>query len=164
MSSKNNVSVVGKVQRGLPSPRVPSFEHISSLILPMITISAVSLCINISLAKMFAKKHSYKVHSNQELFAYGLSNMFSSFFQCYPNCASLSRSVMAESAGGQSQLLNVISCVVVLIFIVALSPLIESLPMACLSAIILVNLKGMLLQIKDFLFYYRISSYECVTN
>lgn len=65
MSTQNKVSVVGTVKRGLPSPVVPPFNHISSLIVPAIIIAAVSLCINISLGKTFGKKHGYKVSSNQ---------------------------------------------------------------------------------------------------
>ena len=34
------------------------------------------------------------------MIALGASNVISSFFSCYPGCASLSRSLMADSGGG----------------------------------------------------------------
>ena len=88
--------------------------------------------------------------------------MFSSFFQCFPNTASLSRSVLQESSGGKTQLAGGVSCILLLIVILALAPLIQSLPMACLAAIIIVSLKGLFYQVKDFIFYCRTSLLEAV--
>lgn len=63
--SKYDVSVVGHIQRGLPSPVLPSLNNVDQLITPAITIAVVSLSISISLAKMLSRKHTYKVSSNQ---------------------------------------------------------------------------------------------------
>jgi MFS superfamily sulfate permease-like transporter len=93
-----------------------------------------------------------------------MSNVVSSFFQCYPNAGSLSRSVVQEGSGCKTQLVGGFSCLLLAIVILALTPLFRSLPMACLAAIIIVNLKGLLFQVKDFLFYYRISTMECVSE
>ena len=60
-----NVSVVGKIERGLPPPSFPSLSKINQLIVPAITIAAVGLSISISMAKMFSRKHGYRVSSNQ---------------------------------------------------------------------------------------------------
>ncbi|CAF2617941.1 unnamed protein product [Rotaria sp. Silwood2] len=74
----------------------------------------------------------------------------------------MSRSAVQEGSGCKTQLVNGFSCLVLGIVIVALTPLFQSLPMACLAAIIIVNLRGLLFQIKDFFFYYRISIMECL--
>ncbi|CAF0827107.1 unnamed protein product [Adineta steineri] len=157
----HGVPVVGPIKQGLPLPTVPPFKHISYLIVPATTIAVVSLCISISIGKMLSRKHNYKVSSNQELLAYGISNVVSSFFQCYPSTSALSRSVVLEGIGGKTQLAGGFSCILLGIVLVALAPLFHSLPMACLAATIIVNLKGLLYQIKDFVFYYRISYMEC---
>ncbi|TRY60887.1 hypothetical protein DNTS_035152, partial [Danionella cerebrum] len=60
--------------------------------------------ISISLGKTFALKHGYKVDSNQELVALGLSNLIGGFFQCFCVTSSLSRSLIQESTGGKTQL------------------------------------------------------------
>lgn len=65
LHEKFGVSVVGKIERGLPPPTFPSLNNINELFVPAITIAAVSLSISISIAKMFSRKHGYKVSSNQ---------------------------------------------------------------------------------------------------
>ncbi|CAF1109888.1 unnamed protein product [Adineta ricciae] len=156
------ISIVGEIKRGLPPPALPTFDNVNQLILPAITIAAVSFSISISMAKMFSRKHGYKVSSNQELLAYGMANVLSSFFQCYPNAGSLSRSVVQEGSGGKTLLIGGFSSIVLASVIVALTPLFRSLPMTCLAAIIIVNLKGLIFQIKDLIFYFRISLLECI--
>ncbi|CAM4840736.1 unnamed protein product [Rotaria magnacalcarata] len=69
LHDQHGVTIVGTVKRGLPAPTAPAFTNVSSLLLPAITITIVSLCLNISVAKMFARKYDYKVRSNQILFA-----------------------------------------------------------------------------------------------
>ncbi|CAF5013535.1 unnamed protein product, partial [Rotaria sp. Silwood1] len=160
LHDQHGVSIVGHVKRGLPPPTVPAFTNISSLLVSAITITIVSLCLNISVAKMFARKYDYKVRSNQELLAYGLGNISSSFFQCYPSSGSLSRSMVQGESGGKTSLIGGFSSVVLAAVILVLSPLLESLPMPCLAGIIIVNLKGLLLKVTDFTYYYRISMME----
>ncbi|CAF0892199.1 unnamed protein product [Adineta ricciae] len=162
LHSKYAVAVVGQIKRGLPAPSLPSFDHTDKLLVPAITIAAVSLSISISMAKMLSRKHTYKVSSNQELLAYGMANTVSSFFQCYPSAGSLSRSAVQEGSGGRTLLVGGFSSLVLGCVLVALTPLFQSLPMACLAAIIIVNLKGLFLQLKDFMLYFRISKLECI--
>ncbi|CAF4387134.1 unnamed protein product, partial [Adineta steineri] len=129
LDSKYGISVVGEIKRGLPSPVFPSLNNIDKLIVPAITIAAVSLSISISMAKMFSRKHGYKVSSNQELLAYGMANVISSFFKCYPSAGSLSRSVVQEGSGGKTLLIGGFSSIVLGSVIIALTPLFRSLPM-----------------------------------
>jgi solute carrier family 26 protein 5 len=93
-----------------------------------------------------------------------MSNIISSFFQCYPSAGSLSRSVVQEGSGGKTLLIGGFSSIILGTVIMAFTPLFQSLPMACLAAVIIVNLKGLILQIKDFNFYFRISLLECVSR
>ncbi|CAF2119309.1 unnamed protein product, partial [Rotaria magnacalcarata] len=162
LHDQHGVTIVGTVKRGLPAPTAPAFTNVSSLLLPAITITIVSLCLNISVAKMFARKYDYKVRSNQELLAYGLGNVVSSFFQCYPSSGSLSRSMVQGESGGTTSLIGGFSSVILAVVILALAPLLESLPMACLAGIIIVNLKGLLLKVSDFMYYYRINIMEAI--
>ena len=77
LNKKYNVFVVGEIKRGLPPPTLPSINNIDQLIVPAITIAAVSLSISISMAKMFSRKHGYKVSSNQvSLLDIDLCNLF----------------------------------------------------------------------------------------
>ncbi|CAF2736413.1 unnamed protein product [Rotaria sp. Silwood2] len=137
LHDQHGVSIVGHVKRGLPSPTVPAFTNISSLLVSAITITV-------------------------ELLAYGLGNIFSSFFQCYPSSGSLSRSMVQGESGGKTSLIGGFSSVILAAVILVLAPLLESLPMPCLAGIIIVNLKRLLLKVTDFTYYYRISMLEAI--
>jgi hypothetical protein len=93
-----------------------------------------------------------------------MSNVVSSFFQCYPNSSSLGRSVIQETSGGKTLLIGGFSSIVLGSVIIVLTPLLQSLPMTCLASIIIVNLKGFLFQVKDFVFYFHINLFECVNR
>lgn len=149
LPSKYDINVVGEIPSGLQAPLLPDATLFSSVIGDAFAIAIVGYAINISLGKTFALKHGYKVDSNQELLALGLSNTVGSFFQCYSVTSSLSRSLVQESTGGKTQMAGVISSVIVFITVLKLGPLFEDLPKAVLSTIVLVNLKGMFKQFLD---------------
>ncbi|XP_043080052.1 solute carrier family 26 member 6 [Puntigrus tetrazona] len=143
------VDVVGEVPSGLVPPRVPEVGFFSSVVGDAFAVAVVGYAVSISLGKTFALKHGYKVDSNQELVALGLSNTIGGFFQCYSVTSSMSRSLVQESTGGKTQVAGMISAVIVLITVLKLGPLFEELPTAVLSSVVFVNLKGMLMQCRD---------------
>uniref|UniRef100_A0A3P9JNM6 Si:ch211-117c9.2 n=1 Tax=Oryzias latipes TaxID=8090 RepID=A0A3P9JNM6_ORYLA len=143
------IDVVGEIPSGLKAPRTPDVTFFSQLIGDAIAVAIVSYAITISLGKTFALKYGYKVDSNQELIAVGLSNTIGSFFQCYAVTASLSRSLVQESTGGNTQIAGVVSSLLMLIMVIKIGSLFEDLPKAVLSTIVFVNLKGMFRQFMD---------------
>nr|AGV55623.1 sulfate transporter Ci-Slc26a alpha [Ciona intestinalis] len=153
------VTVVGNIPRGIQMT-VPQGSDLASVIGDAIPIAVVIFAIAVSLAQMFAVKHVYETDSNQELLAYGLANIFGSFFSCFPAATSLSRSSIWEETGGSSQVTGLISSVVVLIIMLWIGPLFESLPEAALAAIIIVNLKKMLLQFEQLPSLWRVSKLD----
>lgn len=66
-------------------------------------ISIVAFASSISVADLYAKKHKYKINSNRELFALGMSNVVGSFFKCFVSCGALARSAVFEQSGGRTQ-------------------------------------------------------------
>lgn len=48
-----------------PAPKVPPVQLLPDIIGNVINISIVSFAINISMAKLFAKKYKYELDSNQ---------------------------------------------------------------------------------------------------
>uniref|UniRef100_A0A8D3A9F3 Solute carrier family 26 member 6, like 2 n=1 Tax=Scophthalmus maximus TaxID=52904 RepID=A0A8D3A9F3_SCOMX len=149
LDSKYSIDVVGEIPSGLNAPQVPDATLFSEVIGDAFAVAIVGYAINISLGKTFALKHGYKVDSNQELVALGLSNTVGSFFQCYSVTCSLSRSLIQESTGGKTQVAGVISSIIVLITVLKIGALFEDLPKAILSTIVFVNLKGMFKQFMD---------------
>uniref|UniRef100_UPI0037E7206B solute carrier family 26 member 6 n=1 Tax=Semicossyphus pulcher TaxID=241346 RepID=UPI0037E7206B len=144
-----SIDVVGEIPSGLKAPRAPDATLFSEVVGDAFAVAIVGYAINISLGKTFALKHGYKVDSNQELVALGLSNTVGGFFQCYSVTSSLSRSLVQESTGGKTQVAGLISSIIVLITILKIGALFEDLPKAVLSTIVFVNLKGMFKQFMD---------------
>uniref|UniRef100_A0A8C0VJ46 Solute carrier family 26 member 6 n=1 Tax=Cyanistes caeruleus TaxID=156563 RepID=A0A8C0VJ46_CYACU len=149
LNDKFGISVVGNIPSGLKPPVVPNFSYFGQVAGNAFAIAVVGYAICISLGKIFALKHGYKVDSNQELIALGLCNFLGGFFQCFAISCSMSRSLVQESTGGNSQVAGVIASLVILVTILKIGELFRDLPKAILSAIIIVNLKGMFKQFSD---------------
>ncbi|XP_014695824.1 solute carrier family 26 member 6 isoform X4 [Equus asinus] len=143
------VDVVGDIPAGLIPPVAPNSQLFAKLVGNAFAIAVVGFAIAISLGKIFALRHGYRVDSNQELVALGLSNLIGGVFQCFPVSCSMSRSLVQESTGGNTQVAGAVSSLFILIIIVKLGELFQDLPKAVLAAAIIVNLKGMLMQFTD---------------
>uniref|UniRef100_A0A4W5JVP5 SLC26A/SulP transporter domain-containing protein n=1 Tax=Hucho hucho TaxID=62062 RepID=A0A4W5JVP5_9TELE len=133
----------------LKPPSSPDISLWSSIVGDAFAIGIVGYAVNISLGKIFGQKHGYTVDSNQEMVAIGLSNIVGGFFQCHVVAASPPRTLLQDSTGGKTQVVGLISSVLVLIFILQLGTLFEELPKAVLACIVLVNLRGLFMQFKD---------------
>ncbi|NXU07533.1 S26A6 protein, partial [Buphagus erythrorhynchus] len=149
LNDKFGISVVGNIPSGLKPPVAPKISYFGQVAGNAFAIAVVGYAICISLGKIFALKHGYKVDSNQELIALGLSNFLGGFFQCFAISCSMSRSLVQESTGGNSQVAGVIASLVILVTILKIGELFRDLPKAILAAIIIVNLKGMFKQFSD---------------
>uniref|UniRef100_A0A803VBV5 Solute carrier family 26 member 6 n=1 Tax=Ficedula albicollis TaxID=59894 RepID=A0A803VBV5_FICAL len=149
LNDKFGISVVGNIPSGLKPPVAPKISYFGQVAGNAFAIAVVGYAICISLGKIFALKHGYKVDSNQELIALGLSNFLGGFFQCFAISCSMSRSLVQESTGGNSQVAGVIASLVILVTILKIGELFRDLPKAILAAIIIVNLKGMFKQFRD---------------
>uniref|UniRef100_A0A8C3RIP3 Solute carrier family 26 member 6 n=1 Tax=Cyanoderma ruficeps TaxID=181631 RepID=A0A8C3RIP3_9PASS len=149
LNDKFGISVVGNIPSGLKPPVPPNVSYFGQVVGNAFAIAVVGYAICISLGKIFALKHGYKVDSNQELIALGLCNFLGGFFQCFAISCSMSRSLVQESTGGNSQVAGVIASLVILVTILKIGELFRDLPKAILAAIIIVNLKGMFKQFSD---------------
>ncbi|XP_053171496.1 solute carrier family 26 member 6, like [Scomber japonicus] len=162
LNSNYTVPVVGEIPSGLSPPGVPDVSIVGEVISDAFALAIVGYAISISLGKTFALKHGYKVDSNQELVALGLSNVVGGFFQCYAVCSSMSRSLIQETTGGKTQMAGVASAVIVLVTILKLGSLFQELPKAVLASIVFVNLKGMFKQYADIVTLWRSSKIDLV--
>ncbi|XP_061836464.1 solute carrier family 26 member 6-like isoform X1 [Nerophis lumbriciformis] len=160
LPAKYNIDVVGEIPSGLKAPRAPDVTLFSAVIGDAFAVAIVGYAITISLGKTFALKHGYKVDSNQELVALGISNTVGSCFQCYSVTGSLSRSLIQESTGGKTQVAGLISSIIVLITVLKIGSLFQDLPKAILSTIVFVNLKGMFKQFMDVPMLWRTNRFD----
>lgn len=150
LDEKYGVDVLEDIPTGLPMPQLPPVHIFASVLFDSIPVAIVAYAVSLSMAKIFARKRGYNVKNNQELLALGLSNVVGSFFSCMPVSASLSRSLLQEMVGGQTQIASVVSCSLLLAVLLWIGPYFEALPLSVLASIIVVSLKGMFVQCKDF--------------
>ncbi|XP_057334828.1 solute carrier family 26 member 10-like isoform X1 [Microplitis mediator] len=158
LNNSYNVITVGHIPVGLPVPSVPQISLLPSIIIDCFVITMVSYSISMSMALIFAQKMNYEVDANQELMAQGFGNLVGSFFSCMPFTASLSRSLVQTAVGGKTQLASLISCFLLLFVLLWIGPLLEPLPKCVLASIIVVALKGMFLQAKDLIKFFKLST------
>ncbi|XP_043232167.1 prestin-like isoform X4 [Amphibalanus amphitrite] len=156
------VQVIGNVTTGLPKPTNPIFSLIPNILMDAVIIAIIAYSVSLSMAQLFAKKHEYVVDANQELIAYGVGNIASSFFACAPMAASLSRSLIMENVGGRTQASGIITSSILLVVLLWLGPLFQVLPNCVLSSIIVVSLKGMFMQFSDLKQVWRTSRADAV--
>ncbi|CAM9911916.1 unnamed protein product [Lampetra fluviatilis] len=162
LEGRFGVDVVRDIPKGLAPPVIPDVSLFPEIIGDAFAIAIVAFVVPLSLSKIFAQKHGYAIDSNQELLAFGVSNIFGSFFQTVVVSTSLSRSLIQESTGGKTQVAALLSSIIVLIVILALGFLLEPLQTAVLASLVVVNLKGMFTQVKEVPRLWRTDRIDCL--
>lgn len=128
LKTRYNIATVGSIPPGLPDPSFPPINLFPMVFVDSIAIAIVSYSIVVSMGLIFAKKHSYEIFPNQELFAMGISNIVGGCFQCIPIACSLSRSMMQDQTGGVTQMASLISAGLILSLLLWCGAFFETLP------------------------------------
>jgi SulP family sulfate permease len=77
-------------------------------------------------------------HANRECMALGAANIASGLFGGMGGCAMIGQTVINLSSGGRTRVSGVVSGVMILLFVLFLSPLIERIPLAALVGVMFV--------------------------
>ncbi len=140
------IALVGEVPSGFPHLTIPSIRwaDLAALAPAAVAIAFLAFSDGILLAQTFAEKNGYEVRPNRELVALGSANILAGLWQGFPVSASQSRTSIVDSAGGRTQLAQVILALGLLLFLFFLTGLIAQLPKVALGAILIVTAIGML--------------------
>jgi high affinity sulfate transporter 1 len=135
----DGVPVIGELPSGFPSPVWPSVElsTVPSLLIASVGLAWVTLSDTTALSRGFAARTGERVDPNREIIALGVSNVAAGAFSGFPVSASTSRTTIAHASGGNTQLVGVVSAVLVLALLVAGGGLVEFLPSTVLAAIVI---------------------------
>ncbi len=159
--SSHGVKIVGHVPSGLPTPGVPSLH--GDDVLPLITAAAGLLLVifseSLGAADNFATKYGYEIDPNQELIALGVANAGSGLLGGLAAGGSLSQSAVNEGAGARSEISPLIAAVLILITVLALTPLFKNLPEAVLAALI-IHAVSHLWKVAEMRRYYHLQRLE----
>ncbi|KAG8577276.1 hypothetical protein GDO81_010121 [Engystomops pustulosus] len=159
---KYQVDIVGKLQKGFQPPQAPSVSVFKDCVADGFSIAIVGFAIGFSVAKVYSIKHDYLINGNQELVAFGLSNIFCGCFKGFAASTALSRSAVQESTGGKTQVAGLLSAIIVMIVTLAIGFLLEPLQKSVLAALVVINLKGMLMQFNEIPNLFRKDKYDCL--
>ncbi|ESO90801.1 hypothetical protein LOTGIDRAFT_122677, partial [Lottia gigantea] len=153
------VDVVGEVKSGLPAPQAPDLSSgmFSRVFADSILIAVVIFTATISLAKLCAQIHNNSIDDNQEVFAYGVTNIIASFFMCFPASQAHPRTMMLSSLKVRTTLHGLSSALLILIVLLGAGTLFYHLPIPVLAAMIIVAMKDLFRLITVLPFYWRVS-------
>ena len=138
---ERHVHVVGVIPAGLPPIGLPDLNYllarIPEIIPAAIAVALVSFTESVAIARTYAAKHGYQINPNQEMIALGAANIGAGISQGFVVDGGLSKSAAAEAAGANSQMISLITAVLVLVTVLFLTPLFYHLPEATLGAIVI---------------------------
>uniref|UniRef100_A0A915C3V9 STAS domain-containing protein n=1 Tax=Parascaris univalens TaxID=6257 RepID=A0A915C3V9_PARUN len=149
LNERYGMNIVGEIPAGMPEPQLPNITILPDCLIGAAGIAAVTIAVHISMAKMLAKKMKYEIDAGQELYALGLSAMLGGLFPIYPVSTALGRTMVNVEGGTKTQLSSLFSCLLLLTIILWLGPLLKTLPMCILAAIIIMALRSMFRKLAD---------------
>ena len=155
------VAVVGAVPAGFPAPLIPAVHtnELGPLLFGAAGISLVSFCSMMTTARGFAAKNGYRIDVNRDMFALGVCDLTSAFNRGFVVSGADSRTAVADSAGGKTQVASLVAAVVMAIVLLFLTRPLAYVPAAALAAILISSALGLfdLASLRD---YYRLSKPE----
>ncbi|XP_051543896.1 solute carrier family 26 member 3, tandem duplicate 2 [Myxocyprinus asiaticus] len=156
------VEVVGKIPNSFEPPMAPDLQVFQMTVVDAFPMAIVGFAIAYAVAKVYSVKHDYLIDGNQELIAFGTSNIFGGACKSLAASTALSRSAVQESTGGKTQIAGFLSAIIVLVVTLGIGFLLEPLPKSVLGAVVIVNLKGMLMQVVEVPYLWKKDRPDCI--
>ncbi len=128
------------IPTGLPAIHFPSFswEHIQHLFEPAVTIAMLAAIESLLSAVVADGMIDDRHDSNQELIAQGLANIFSPLFGGIPATGAIARTATNIRTGARSPIAGMVHALTLLVIILVAAPLAKFIPLAVLSAVLVV--------------------------
>ena len=146
--------LVPSLPRAFPHFSIPqiSWGQAESLLGGALALALLGMLESVAIAKSIAARSGERIDPNQEFFTQGLKNFLSSFFQCIPGSGSFTRSALDYAAGAQTRFAAVFNGLFVALLFWGLAGWARFIPMASLSAVLLVIAVGLI----DWRYFWRI--------
>lgn len=135
---RDGISRVGAIPSGLPPLDFPGIglADVRLLVIPAVGIALVAFSDNVLTARSFAVRRNDRIDANAELRALGACNIGAGLSHGFPVSSSASRTALAESVGGRTQVYSLVALVVVLVVMLAGRGLLALFPTAVLGALV----------------------------
>lgn len=135
------VGDLASINGGFPPfhiPIVPFDFEMLAIIFPYAAIMAgVGLIESLLTLNIVDEITETRGNGNRECVAQGTANIFSGFFSGMGGCAMIGQSLINVSSGARARLSGIVAAVMLLVFIMFGSSLIEKLPMAALTGVMI---------------------------
>jgi len=158
---RQGVAVVGPVPAGFPLPHVPSIDtsELWPLLFGACGIVLVSFCSMMTTARGFVAKNGYAINTNQDMIALGACDLASGFVRGFVVSGADSRTAVADSAGGKTQVTGLVAAATMAAVLLFLTGPLAYLPTAALAAILISSALG-LFDFTSLRSYFRVSRPE----
>lgn len=153
--------VIGDLTSGLPLlvwPSWPGLDALGHLILPTLMLTLVSFLETASSARVDSRGSGVRWDREQDLIGHGLAKIASGLSGAFPTSTSFSRSALNRYAGAQTGW-SVVFSVLVVGLALLFAPLLHSVPMPVLAAVVIAAVQG-LISPKDFVALWQVSRVE----
>ena len=153
--------VIGDLPSGLPGlvwPGWPGIDALSALLLPTLMLTLVSFLETASSARVDNREQGQRWDREQDLIGHGLAKIASGLSGAFPTSTSFSRSVLNRYAGAQTGW-SVVFSVIVVALALLFTPLLHSVPMPVLAAVVIAAVQGLIAP-REFTKLWRISRVE----
>jgi len=137
-SSPHHVKVVRDIEaltRGLPWPRLPSFDvpSIRGLIEPAFAIGLMGAVEAIAIGKTLAVRAGHPFDASRQLIGEGICNLGAGFVGGFASSGSFSRTAVNFESGAVTRLSCILSGILVLVLVILFAPQANLIPIAALA-------------------------------
>jgi SulP family sulfate permease len=140
------VGDMASIEGGLPRfhiPMVPLTLETFQIILPYaVILAAIGLIESLLTLNLVGEMTRQKGGASQECIAQGLANTLTGFFGGMGGCAMIGQSMINVKSGGRTRIAGVAAAILLLVFILFASPLIEMIPLAALVGVMFMVVIG----------------------
>ncbi|KAJ2979976.1 hypothetical protein NUW58_g7067 [Xylaria curta] len=120
----------------------------------------VLLIEHIAISKSFGRVNNYRINPSQEMVAIGVTNVIGPFLGGYPATGSFSRTAIKSKAGVKTPFAGVITGIIVLLAIYALTAVFFYIPNAALAAVIIHAVGDLITSPNTVYTFWRVSPLE----
>jgi SulP family sulfate permease len=135
------VGDIASVQGGFPPFHIPSipfnFETLQLIFPYALIVAGVGLIESLLTLNLIDEITETRGRGNKEAVAQGLANVVTGFFSGMGGCAMIGQSLINISSGARARLSGIVAAVMLLVFIMFGAGLIERLPMAALTGVMI---------------------------
>jgi SulP family sulfate permease len=130
----------GAMPRGLPVPHIPvlAFDEWRALVPAAMTVAVLGAIESLLCAVVADGMIDDRHDSNQELMAQGIANIVSSLFGGVPATGVIARTATNVRNGGRTPIAGIVHSLTLLVILLLAAPLAVHIPLAALSAVLVV--------------------------